>query len=377
MIRFRSRAVWAALLLALPAGAKEYRSFDVIGDSISAGVNPGSPGFGWVNMLFGESSGSFPARTNTIDTLWPGIQKTNSAVSGSTAADWAADWGGRLSEVKNRRSDLIVIFIGGNDFLSNLTDGFVSPSELEQYRKDLTSIITNLQDNIPVPDLVISSYYDLFDGLSTNLSAGHLINTNASSATVNGNQVIREIALSNNCWFVSGIHPAFLHHGYGEEIGDTQHLLPDFLHTPLTNFNVHPVTAGHNAICNEIYHQLEYLKNYGVPQSWLNSYGFTNYATDVELDPDHDGHATWKEYIAGTDPTNPASVFKPVLWPQITGTGNLLQWIPAHGRLYSIYCSTNLVHGFLPLGTNFFSSNFIDSAHTNAPVFYRMDVRLQ
>lgn len=45
------------------------------------------------------------------------------------------------------------------------------------------------------------------------------------------------------------------------------------------------------------------------PEWWLAHYGWTNgFATAAGDDPDNDGFPTWKEYRAGTDPTNAASI---------------------------------------------------------------------
>jgi len=50
------------------------------------------------------------------------------------------------------------------------------------------------------------------------------------------------------------------------------------------------------------------LTAHGVPYSWFDSHGITNnYATAENLDIDNDGMINWKEYYAGTDPTNAAS----------------------------------------------------------------------
>jgi hypothetical protein len=49
----------------------------------------------------------------------------------------------------------------------------------------------------------------------------------------------------------------------------------------------------------------------GTPVSWLRQYGLTNDtpAIDELKDVDGDGVPAWKEYLAGTDPTNKSSVF--------------------------------------------------------------------
>ncbi|MCF7863664.1 MAG: glycoside hydrolase family 127 protein, partial [Kiritimatiellales bacterium] len=44
----------------------------------------------------------------------------------------------------------------------------------------------------------------------------------------------------------------------------------------------------------------------GTPYGWLLQYGLTNYDTDAMADVDGDGLLSWQEYVAGTDPTDPA-----------------------------------------------------------------------
>jgi hypothetical protein len=49
--------------------------------------------------------------------------------------------------------------------------------------------------------------------------------------------------------------------------------------------------------------------SYGVPASWLTTHGLgPDQDATVIADPDGDGSATWREFIADTDPTNEASV---------------------------------------------------------------------
>ncbi len=49
------------------ASPKEYAVFDIVGDSISVGVNPETNGdYGWADMLFGLAKDSIPAKSNTI-----------------------------------------------------------------------------------------------------------------------------------------------------------------------------------------------------------------------------------------------------------------------------------------------------------------------
>lgn len=75
-----------------------------------------------------------------------------------------------------------------------------------------------------------------------------------------------------------------------------------------------------------------------VTYSWLASYFTTNdYAACALADQDADGVKTWAEWIAGTVPTNKASVFAAA-----QATRNVVTWTPVTGRVYSVYWTTNL-----------------------------------
>ena len=111
-----------------------------------------------------------------------------------------------------------------------------------------------------------------------------------------------------------------------------------------------------------------------VPYEWLAQYGLTNYEADDDLDQDYDSLKTWQEYIAGTVPTDAASVLKAALTTRDTVT-----WSPVSGRVYSVYWSTNLMNGFQPLETNIL---YPQGSYTNAAPdarmnLYQIKVRMQ
>ena len=111
-----------------------------------------------------------------------------------------------------------------------------------------------------------------------------------------------------------------------------------------------------------------------VPYEWMAGYGLTNYEADSVLDQDSDGLKAWQEYIAGTVPTNAASVLKAT-----QTTRNVITWNPVSGRVYSVYWSTNLMNGFQPLETNIL---YPQGSYTNATPdtrvnHYQIKVRLQ
>jgi GDSL-like lipase/acylhydrolase family protein len=245
--------------------AREYKVFDVVGDSISYGINPDNPNpSGWVHILFG-TFGSH----DTIDKIWPGIQKYNSAVSGSKASDWAKVSYFAMDNLISHKPDLIVVFIGGNDFLLYCADGEISLAEMQEYEANLRKIIEKLQALDTRPEIIIVNYYDLFDGFSENLELFLTSYKVLSQATIEGNAIIRKVALEKKCFLVEGIYSAFLHHCYGEYVGDTSHQSPDYVAMPILNFDIHPVTKGHEAIYRNIHYMLQQLKSIHDKSIWV------------------------------------------------------------------------------------------------------------
>ena len=122
----------------------------------------------------------------------------------------------------------------------------------------------------------------------------------------------------------------------------------------------------------------------GVPQWWLWQYGFTNdFDTASTDDADGDGMATWKEYVAGTDPTNEAS-FLGIRHPdgheiEPWYTAVTVVWYSVEGKLYDLHRATNLLDAspFSPLATNIQGqagqTGFVD---TNLPAFNNMFYRV-
>jgi hypothetical protein len=112
----------------------------------------------------------------------------------------------------------------------------------------------------------------------------------------------------------------------------------------------------------------------GTPYAWLDQYGLTNYVADDVLDQNEDGLLTWQEYIAGTVPTNAASVLMAA-----QAVRNVITWNPlVTGRVYSVQWSTNLVQGFTNLADSIVHpqgsyTNTLPDAKVN---HYRIKVRL-
>ena len=92
------------------------------------------------------------------------------------------------------------------------------------------------------------------------------------------------------------------------------------------------------------------------------------------------GFQLWQSYIAGLDPTNPASQLLLSGTPANSGADFILNWNTVTGRVYSISSSSNLLDVFAPLpGAT--SLPWTVQSFTNTPSpdsaqqFYRLEVQ--
>jgi hypothetical protein len=88
----------------------------------------------------------------------------------------------------------------------------------------------------------------------------------------------------------------------------------------------------------------------GIPDSWERYYFGNLSVVNGTTDRDNDGSKDWKEWVAGTSPTNRLDLFKggtctagPVN-PVLGVPSAVLEWQSATGRTYTIYYTTELQH---------------------------------
>ena len=115
------------------------------------------------------------------------------------------------------------------------------------------------------------------------------------------------------------------------------------------------------------------------PQWWLAQYGWTNnFDAAAMSDPDHDGMATWQEYLADTIPTDPASVLRitNIVWE---GGPALVEWTGGTQAWQILEVRTNLTgigSAWLVVWSNpppnMTATNFMDLSSTNGVRFYRL-----
>jgi hypothetical protein len=117
-----------------------------------------------------------------------------------------------------------------------------------------------------------------------------------------------------------------------------------------------------------------------ISYAWLQQYGLPTDGSADYLDSDGDGMNNWQEWVAGTDPTNPASALKMISAVR-TATGVSVTWQSVYPIKYFLERSTNLLASpaFTLVATNmpgwFDTTSFIDlTAPPVTQLFYRVGV---
>jgi len=120
----------------------------------------------------------------------------------------------------------------------------------------------------------------------------------------------------------------------------------------LTNADVIPGLQGlvHNSRRLNLQRMVDTDGN-GLPDWWEFEF-FGHYTgTDPNADPDHDGMSNLAEWIAGTNPTNAASVLRASIVSNNL-SGVVVSWSSTAGKTYWLARSTNLLTGFSTINTN-------------------------
>jgi hypothetical protein len=123
----------------------------------------------------------------------------------------------------------------------------------------------------------------------------------------------------------------------------------------------------------------------GLPDAWQIHYfgSITSPDARPDADPDHDGLNNLQEYLAGTDPTDPTSVFKFAAVNQVSPGVLQLQWLSATNRFYTLLDSSDisaLIPAFNPLASNILATPpvntyLVTNASPQSAHFYRLRVQ--
>jgi hypothetical protein len=120
----------------------------------------------------------------------------------------------------------------------------------------------------------------------------------------------------------------------------------------------------------------------GLPDEWEIDYFMSPTNTLPGADPDGDGLDNYGEFIAGTNPTNPASSFTATLSPAASNGAVpvVLSWQPVTGRVYGVQWSDGLlftpftnISGELAYPTGAFTDTV---ERIDEQQFYRLEVKL-
>ena len=117
-----------------------------------------------------------------------------------------------------------------------------------------------------------------------------------------------------------------------------------------------------------------------LPYLWAQKYGLS---TDGSIDSDGDGMNNWQEWIAGTNPTNAASLLK-ILSVSNSVSGTTVTWQSVSGKTYLLQRSTNLlaqpafstINGYIYVFGQTGVTSYKDiGAVGGGPFFYRVGVQ--
>lgn len=88
------------------------------------------------------------------------------AVAGSTAAQWAEDFDGRLTRAAQTRADVVILSLIGNDAFAALADGIVTPEEVSAGLSALRRVVETVRKG----RTIVILYADPFCGRDPRLA---------------------------------------------------------------------------------------------------------------------------------------------------------------------------------------------------------------
>lgn len=115
-----------------------------------------------------------------------------------------------------------------------------------------------------------------------------------------------------------------------------------------------------------------------IPDAWELAYSGSITGMLASADADGDRQSNLDEYIAGTNPTNAASLFRVESHPEAAGF--VVEWTAVAGRVYSVLWTPALGQNFQPLetGIHYPQHSYTDTVHSaESAGYYRVVVVLE
>ena len=119
-----------------------------------------------------------------------------------------------------------------------------------------------------------------------------------------------------------------------------------------------------------------------ISYAWLQQYGLPTDGSADNADSDGTGMKNWQKWIAGLNPTNPASVLAVQSPPAVSNTNGIkVSWQGVSSIVYYVQRSTDLSQSFTTIRSNVFGvvgapTSITDTTATNAgPYYYRVGVQ--
>lgn len=111
----------------------------------------------------------------------------------------------------------------------------------------------------------------------------------------------------------------------------------------------------------------------GLPDGWEETW-FGTTGVDPSAICSNGVNTILEAYVAGLDPNDPNAFFGITDGDVFAKT---LEWTAVSGRVYTVYWSTNLLNGFIPILTDYTGGFVTDTLHSaESHGFYKLEVRL-
>jgi len=197
-----------------------------LGDSVTAGFGA-RQGYSYFDRLVANPTDEFPNMHGvSLRAVFPKLQATNLALSGSTSAQHAEKVLPRLPAADTNTLGIVVITSGGNDIIHNY--GKTPPREQAMYgatwqqaqpwvanfERRLEEMLDAVQTKFPGGcEIFLSNIYDPTDGLGDAHSAGLPPWPDAMRILEAYNRILEQAAAKRPNVHLVNLHDAFLGHG--------------------------------------------------------------------------------------------------------------------------------------------------------------------